>query len=331
MDRTTSGAPLRIGVLGCADIAWRNTLPAVLRVPEVRLTAIASRDAAKARTFTDRFGGAPVQGYENLLARDDVDAVYVALPTALHHHWARRALLAGKHAWVEKPLAATAAEAGDLIELARTHQRVLMDNFMFLQHSQHARVAELVAEGRIGEPRSFSSSFGIPPRPDGDVRYSAELGGGALLDVGVYTVRAAQLVLGDELEVVGSVLRMDPDRGVDVAGAALLHDPDGRTAELGFGFEHGYRSMYAVWGSEGRLWLERAFTPPVSHQPVLRIEGRGRYEELSLATDDQFAQQVRTFARAVREGGDRRPYEDTLLRHATLVDSIRAAGRPAAG
>ncbi|MFI6645456.1 Gfo/Idh/MocA family protein [Streptomyces sp. NPDC050504] len=331
MDLTTTNAPLRIGVLGCADIAWRNTLPAVLRVPEVRLTAIASRDLAKARTFTDRFGGAPVEGYENLLARDDVDAVYVALPTALHHQWAARAMLAGKHAWVEKPLAATAAQAGELVRLARTHERVLMDNFMFLHHSQHAAVAKLIAEGRIGEPRSFSSRFGIPPRPADDVRYDADLGGGALLDVGVYTVRAAQLVLGDDLAVAGSVLRMDAERHVDVAGSALLHTPDGRTAELGFGFEHGYRSMYAVWGSEGRLWLERAFTPPVTHQPVLRVERQGHYEEISLSTDDQFAGPVRAFAHVVREGADRRPYEDTLLRHAALIDAIRAVGRPATG
>ncbi|MGW8701875.1 Gfo/Idh/MocA family oxidoreductase [Streptomyces lavenduligriseus] len=327
MNPTTGGTALRIGVLGCADIAWRNTLPAILRVPEVRLTALASRDPAKARTFADRFGGTPVQGYDALLARDDVDAVYVALPTALHHPWARRALLAGKHVWAEKPLAATAEQAEDLVRLARTHDRVLRDGFSFPHHSQHAVVAKLIAEGRIGEPRAFAGAFGIPPRPAGDVRYSAELGGGALLDVGVYPVRAAQLLLGDDLAVAGSVLRMDRARGVDLAGSGLLHTPDGRTASLDFGFDRSYRSRYAVWGSEGRLSLDRAFTPPAAHRPVLRIQRQDHYEELSLAPDDQLAGLVRAFADAVREGGDPRPYEATLLRHAALTDEIRVGAR----
>ncbi|GGW54649.1 oxidoreductase [Streptomyces lucensis JCM 4490] len=331
MHRTADGPALRVGVLGCAGIAWRNTLPAVLRVPEVRLTALASRDPAKARTFADRFGGTPVEGYDRLLTRDDVDAVYVALPTGLHHHWARRALLAGKHVWAEKPLAATAEQAEDLVRLARANGLVLRDNFMFLHHSQHAVVARVIAEGRIGEPRSFSSAFGIPPRPDDDVRLSAELGGGALLDVGVYTVRAAQLLLGDDLTVAGSVLRVDRARGVDLAGSALLHTPDGRTAALAFGFDRAYRSTYAVWGSEGRLSLDRAFTPPATHRPLLRIERQDHHEELSLAPDDQFAQLVRAFAAAVREKRDHRPYEETLLRHAALTDSIREGARLVAG
>ncbi|HSX99356.1 MAG TPA: Gfo/Idh/MocA family oxidoreductase, partial [Streptomyces sp.] len=89
--RTGSAGPgrmLRIGVLGCADIAWRRVLPAIVAEPRTCLAAVASRDAAKARRFTDRFGGQPVEGYERLLSRTDLDAVYVPLPTGLHARWA---------------------------------------------------------------------------------------------------------------------------------------------------------------------------------------------------------------------------------------------------
>ncbi|GHH78966.1 oxidoreductase [Streptomyces sulfonofaciens] len=326
----TTGAPLRIGVLGCADIAWRHTLPAMGRVPEVRLTAVASRDPAKAERFTARFGGAAVQGYEALVDRPDVDAVYVALPTGLHHTWARRALTAGKHVLVEKPLATGLAEAEDLVATAAGHGRWIMDGFMFLHHSQHAAVRRLLDDGAIGEPRLFSSAFGIPPRDPGDVRYRPELGGGALLDVGVYTVRAAQLFLGEELTVAGSVLRRDTGRGIDLGGNALLLSAAGVPAELSFSFQSAYRSTYAIWGSEGRISLQRAYTPPADLRPTLRITRQSGTEERSLPADDQFANLVRAFAHAVRDAAGFAAHGTTLLRHMALVEEIRNRARWAA-
>lgn len=326
-----SSDSLRIGVLGCAAIAGRNVLPAMSRVADVEITALASRDAAKAAEFAGRFGGAPVTGYENLLGRSDVDAVYVAVPTGLHHRWALRALEAGKHVLVEKPLTTTLAEAAELVAEAARSGLWLMDDFMFRHHSQHTAVRELIASGRIGEVRSFTSVFGIPPLDPSDVRYRADLGGGALLDVGVYPLQAALLFLGEELSVAGSVLRVDPDRGVDLEGAALLCTAGGVPAHLGFGFRSSYRSMYEIWGSEGRITLERAFTPPPTLNPTLRVVRQDHTEEITLPTDDQFAQLVRAFARNVRDGAAFAPFGERLLRHAALVDDIRnrAQRRPA--
>ncbi|TYB45401.1 Gfo/Idh/MocA family protein [Actinomadura chibensis] len=318
---------LRIGVLGCAAIAGRKVLPAMARVEDVAITALASRDAAKAAEFAGRFGGAPVTGYANLLDRPDVDAVYVAVPTGLHHRWALRALEAGKHVLVEKPLTATLDEAAELVAEAKRAGLWLMDDFMFRHHSQHTAVRRLVESGRIGEVRSFASAFGIPPLDPSDVRYQAELGGGALLDVGVYPVQAALMFLGEELSVAGSVLRVDHDLGVDLEGAALLHTPGGVPAHLSFGFRSSYRSMYEIWGSEGRIVLERAFTPPPTLNPTLRVVRQDHAEEITLPPDDQFAQLVRAFARAVRDGAVFDPYADRLLRHAALVDDIRSRAR----
>jgi NDP-hexose-3-ketoreductase len=327
MEPPPTGTPLRIGVLGCADIAWRHVLPAIGRVTDVRLVAIASRDQAKAEKFAGRFGGEALEGYARLLARPDVDAVYIALPTGLHHNWARQALDAGKHVLVEKPLTTGLAEAEDLVTTAARRGRWLMDGYMFLHHSQHAAVRKLIADGAIGRPRLFSSSFGIPPREPGDVRYRADLGGGALLDVGVYTIRAAQLFLGEELAVAGSVLHRDPERGIDLGGSALLCSADGVPAELSFGFQSSYRSTYSIWGSEGRISLPRSFTPPNAFQPTLRVERQNGVEEIDLPADDQFANLVRAFARAVGSNADFESYGETLLRHMALVEEIRNRAR----
>jgi dTDP-3,4-didehydro-2,6-dideoxy-alpha-D-glucose 3-reductase len=322
-DAALRGGPLRMGVLGCASIAWRRTIPAMLQTPKIRLIAVASREAGKAARFAGHFGCEALDDYETLLAREDIDAVYIPLPIGLHREWTGRALEAGKHVLVEKPLAATHAEAEEMTGIARRHGRRLLDNFMFLNHSQHEAIGKLVADGVIGQTRVFSSSFGIPPLPAADIRYSPQLAGGALLDVGVYPLRAAQLFLGTDLRVVGSVLRDDPATGVDVGGSALLRTPGGVTAEISFGMEHGYRCTYALWGSKGRISLDRAYTPPATWQPVVRVEQQDRVEELTLPTDHQFLNRLEAFADGVLGDADFTPMTDAMLSHAALVDEVR--------
>ncbi|MEV6846615.1 Gfo/Idh/MocA family oxidoreductase [Actinoplanes sp. NPDC051411] len=314
--------PVRFGILGCADIAWRRTLPAMAADPGIEVAAIASRNPAKAKRFTERFGGVPVDGYAGLLERDDVEAVYVPLPAALHAEWVERALLAGRHVLAEKPLTTEPVAAERLFELARARQLVLLENMMFVHHPQHDRVAGLVAAGAIGELRSMSSAFTIPPKPPGDIRYQAGVGGGALVDIGVYPVRAALRFLGPAVHVAGAVVRADRAREVVLGGSVLLADPAGVTAQLCFGMEHSYRTSYELNGSTGRLMLDRVFTPPSTHQPVIRVERQDHREEIVLAPADQFALIVRRFAAAVAEGDDLPQLRDASLRQAALLDEI---------
>jgi predicted dehydrogenase len=318
---------LRFGVLGTAGIARRRMLPALLAATSVEPVAVASRALGSAEPVAAEFGLAPVEGYQALLDRDDIDAVYIPLPTGLHAEWIEAALAAGKHVLCEKALVPELATAEKLVARARTAGLLLMESFMFLHHSQHAAVRAMIADGVIGEPTVFSGAFGISPRPEGDVRYAAELGGGALLDVGVYPIRATQLFLGSDLTVVGSVLRQDPRHGVDVAGSALLSTSDGVTAELSFGFEHGYHSMYALWGSRGRLSLERPFTPPDDFAPVVRIQDENGVREVSLPADHQFVNIAEAFARTVLDGGDFAAHGDDILRQAALVTAVRNVAR----
>lgn len=319
----TASQAVRIGVLGCADVAQRRTLPSLRDVPGLTLTAMASRSPERAREFAERFGGVPLDSYEALLESDDVDAVYVPLPPALHEEWVGKALRAGKHVLVEKPFATDAEQASRMLALAAECGRVLMENLMFLHHGQHERVCQMVAHGAIGEPRHFEGVFGFPPLCGDDYRYDPVLGGGALLDAGIYPLRAATLQLGQELEPEGAVLVRDPQSGVDVSGHALLHTPSGHIAQVSFGFEFAYRCVYSLWGSEGRIVLDRAYTPPWWHQPTIRIERDDRVEEIRLPAQDQFASSLRAFAGAVL--GSARPHDEPedVLRQARLIERIR--------
>ncbi|MGM1065142.1 Gfo/Idh/MocA family protein [Saccharothrix sp. Mg75] len=334
--RTVGGQPVgglvRVGVVGAASTAWRRMLPAFTAAPGVVVTAIASRDRSRAESFARRFGGEAVEGYAALVERDDVDAVYVPLPNALHREWAGAALAAGKHVLAEKPLTTSAADTADLLRLAGERGLVLRENFTFLHHPVHEAVRGLRDAGRLGELRGFTGSFGFPPPPDDDVRNRPELGGGALLDAGVYPLRMAQVLLGDDIEPVGAVLRVDPGTGVDVSGSALLTSAEGVVVTAEFGFRHSYTCRYQLWGSTGRLSLDRAFTPPATHRPVLRIEEQDHVEEVSLPAADQFARAAVAFADAVRaaRGGavpEPRAASAGTRRTAELVDAVRAVAR----
>ncbi|MFC4907535.1 Gfo/Idh/MocA family protein [Actinomadura gamaensis] len=296
------GRPVRFGVLGCADFARRRMLPVLVAADGVRVVAVASRDRARAAEFAGRFGCAAVLGYDSLLASAEIDAVYVPLPAMLHAGWIEQALLAGKHVLAEKPMTGDHATTERLLRLARTRGLVLRENVGFPFHAQHTVLPKLLADGTIGELRDFAAAFTVPPLPSTDIRNRPDVGGGALLDIGVYPIRAALHYLGPDLEVTGAVLRTDARTGAVAAGRVLVHTPQGVTADLHFGMAHSYRTTCEFSGSQGRLSIDRAFTPPPAFRPVVRVERQDHSEEITLRADDQFANLVGSFVRAVRTG-----------------------------
>lgn len=331
MTESGSARALRMGVLGCADIAIRRLLPVMATCEGAEIVAIASRTREKAERVAAQFGCAPVTGYRALLERDDIDAVYIPLPPQLHYEWVVQALEAGKHVLAEKPLCTNYADTVALMELARERRLVLAENFMFLHHSQHRAVRAMVDEGTVGRLEVFSSAFGVPPLNPASFRYQPDLGGGALLDVGVYPLRAAQLYLPDGLEVLAATLRMDEATGVDVAGTALLAGPDGLSVQIAFGFEHSYRCTYALWGSTGRISVDRAFTPPDQLKPPVRVERQDRVTELAMPADHQVHNALQAFVEQVRFGLPGPVEEEATLRQARLLESVRKTARVTAG
>jgi dTDP-3,4-didehydro-2,6-dideoxy-alpha-D-glucose 3-reductase len=131
------------------------------------------------------------------------------------------------------------------------------------------------------------------------------------------------LLLGTDLDVAGATLRVDPARGVDLSGAAVLTTPTGIVAHVTFGMEHAYRAEYEVYGSLGRIRLERAFTPPADHAPTLHVQTAGGVAMRVLAPDDQFRRAVRAFAGAVRDGVDSGLQGSAILAQADLVQQVR--------
>lgn len=316
---------VRLGVLGCADIAWRRLLPAVAAAPSVTVAAVASRDPDKARRFAERFHCTPVTGYGPLLERDDLDAVYIPLPVGARRPWVEAALSRNLHVLSEKPLTTDGESAAYLVGEARRRGLTLMENFAFRHHSQHLAVARLVREGAIGAVCSLMCEFGVPERADDDIRYDPGLGGGALFDVGVYPLGIAHTMLGDDLRVAGAVLGFG--RGVDLSGGVLLEAPGGVTARLGFGLGTAYRNTYTLWGERGTITVDRAFTPPEDFAPVVTLEDASGKRPVDLKPDHQFLNLLEAFAAGVR--GTVPVPTEPVLALASLVDRVRAAALPA--
>lgn len=316
---------IRIGVMGCANIAVRSVIPAIVSKSGLELIAVASRDMDKAHRTADIFGCDAVEGYQNLLERKDIDAVYMPLPTGLHDEWVIKCLEAGKHVLAEKSLACNLVEAGKMVDKAAASNLLLMEDFMFRYHSQHQFVRTLLDSGEIGEIRLFRSCFGFPPLAEDNFRYDKALGGGALLDAGGYPVSASQYFLGKGLSVKAANLHYDKEKGVDVYGSAYLSSPSGVVSEIAFGFDNFYQCNYEFWGSKGKIFVERAFTPPPGFKPRIVLEKQDHRHEFQAKPDNHFANILAEFNRAIVEE-DHATHLDEVLDQARILDEIRKKG-----
>lgn len=318
---------MKWGVLGAANIALRSVMPAIQAIKENRLVAVASRSQASADAAAAPFGIDAVNGYEALLERSDIDAVYIPLPNSLHYEWVTKALQAGKHVLVEKSAFVNLEEAESAVALAREKGLAIVENFQFQHHSQHRTVKQLLAEGAIGAVRSIRASFGFPPfGGDANIRYKKELGGGALLDSGAYTLKATSFLFGNGFEVKAAQLTNHETYGVDwFGGAFLVDEKSGLFSEVAWGFENYYQCNYEIWGSSGKITATRAYTAKADFQPSVLLEQAGGSQELKLEADDHFHNMLLHFNRITTEGNTEDELENILVQ-ARLIDGVQRLG-----
>lgn len=312
-----------IGVLGCAAIADRSFIPAIKALPEqFRLIAVSSRDPRKASDYAERHGCEGITGYEKLLERDDINALYIPLPTGLHREWIIRALEAGKHVYAEKAFAMTHQDAAMMVERANRQGLALMEGYMFQYHAQQQFVKQLLADGMIGDLRHFEAVFGFPLLPPGNFRYDMEIGGGVLTDAAGYPVRAAFFWLGDNLRLTGASLFRDQNTGTEMYGSAYLSGPGGVGASVAFGFGSFYQCRVTFWGSTGKLSMMRAFTPRPDDQPLVILENGDGTTSLNAPADNHFVGALTAFYNAIHGEGRERFYTE-ILQQSEAIDTIR--------
>lgn len=320
---------MRIGILGTADIAFRRFLPALKKCPGMEYAGVASRTIEQTAHFTDVYGGKGYSSYEALLEDEDIDAVYVPLPPALHYEWGKKILLAGKHLFMEKPFTTSLTKTEELLCLAKEKKLAVHENYMFLYHSQLAKVKELIADGALGEIRLYRMAFGFPKRAGGDFRYNKALGGGALLDCGGYPVRLALEFLGESANVTQARLIQPAGYEVDLFGNAVLENNDGLCAQVSFGMDNAYQCQMEVWGSKATLTASRIFTAGPDFSPQIILRTSSNEMKIQLDPDDSFLHSIQRFQSYVASsvyGG-----AADIFRQADTVVTIQKEGDTYAG
>ena len=330
---------IRIGVLCPSEIAFRRFIPALKKTKEFCYEGVSCATHAewnggddpslvyaefeKAKRFEDTYGGRLYEGYESMLCDENVDAVYIPLPPALHFKWAKSALEHGKHIFVEKPFTTNLANTMELIELAKTKHLAVHENYMFVYHSQIFFLLEKLREKVIGNIRLIRLAFGFPFRGASDFRYDKALGGGALLDCGGYTVKLSSVLLGDTARVTSSKLNFCDEFDVDVFGTATIVNSEGVTAQLSFGMDNDYKCDIEVWGSEGTLIANRVFTPPSDLSPVIKLHTKNGDKNFDLLPDDSFYNSIQRFYECVTNKNSAEDNMREILFQAKLVNELQ--------
>jgi predicted dehydrogenase len=315
--------PVRWGILSTARIN-QALLGGLAAAENAELLAVASRDGERARAYAAQHGIPRAYGsYDELLADPDVEAVYVPLPNMLHVPWSVRALEAGKHVLCEKPMAPRVADVERAFDVAERAGRLLMEAFMWRYHDQTERLAALVCDGAVGPVRIVRAAFAHTLGEDaGDVRWSAELEGGALMDVGCYCVSGMRLLLGEPERVSAeSVTNAD---GVDGRTAGVLRFRGGVLGLLECAFDTAPHFVLEVIGLDATLILAdpwHGFAPS-----LVRIAPDGTREDIPVETTNPYAREVEDFSRAVRGGAPPRlGREDAVAQARTIEALYRAA------
>jgi NDP-hexose-3-ketoreductase len=315
---------IRVGIAGCGSHALNRIVPLFACNPQMELKAAWSRNPATQARLRGQGVDAVYGELERFLAAD-IDVVYVASPTGCHFEHACAALRAGRHAWVEKPLATNLAHTRELAALAEREGLMLAEGFMFTWHPQAAAVQQVLARGTLGTPRLVTLTFCFPHLAPTNFRYDPALGGGAWLDHGCYLVKALDWYFPGEWELLGGCLEHD-GRAVDVRGAAQLRrSADGMIADLNWGFGHGYVNEMQVIGTEGRLLVESAFTKPPTRSCNLVVEdGKGERTRVDIPADNAFARMFEGYARQLSDPASWPGLRQGILDHAGRFFGLHA-------
>jgi predicted dehydrogenase len=334
---------IRIGIICPSEIALRRFLPALNKASEKFIfagIAIASPEEwfGDLTNVSDEqieqqqdkealiFESKVFKSYETIIKSDEIDAIYIPLPPALHYKWAKLALENGKHVFMEKPFTCSMTDTVELINIASKNQLALHENYMFIFHDQLQALQDVINSGEIGDIRHYRISFGFPRRTANDFRYNKKLGGGALLDAGGYTIKYATYLLGNSAHLSAANVNYLPEYEVEMFGSATVVNATGQVAQLAFGMDNDYKCEIEIWGSQGSLITSRILTAPAGFIPTYTIKKNQDIETRNLPSDDAFMKSILYFNNCI-ENADLREYNYTILhKQESMLEEFKKLG-----
>ncbi len=334
-------AKIRLGVICPAEIAYRRFMPALQSSENFEYIGVGhvgqsevegdkgvkdkvvSDASSKAYQFCETYGGKVFSSYKDVVTSDELDAIYIPLPPALHYKWAKIALENGKHVFLEKPFTTELADTERLISLAASNNLALHENYMFKFHKQISEINAMVNNGVIGDVRLYRIAFGFPKRAEGDFRYNKQLGGGALLDCGGYTLKLANMLLGGTAEVKTGRLNVPAGYTVDLYGNATLENDSGVVAQVAFGMDNSYKCELEIWGSKGIIRTNRILTAPAGFVPSAEVIIGDERSVVELSADDSFKKSIECFYKCITDELARTANYADIKKQAQLLEAVR--------
>ena len=339
---TTNTDPLArklgVAVVGLGHLAIDQILPGTLTSKHVRVTALVSGDAAKARVIAGQYG-VPEQnlydyaGFDRLRDNPAVDFVYVVLPNNMHAEYTERAARAGKHVLCEKPMATSVADAERMVQACRDAGRLLMIAYRMQYNPYHRTLIALARGGEYGPIRAIYAENGQNDLPDGQWRQVLrQAGGGSLPDVGLYCLNAARYVTGEEPVEISAQMTQPKDdprfREIEDLATFTLRFPSGVLATCMSGYSHHENRQLRVLSAGGYFDLDPAFSYGGLQMRIGRKAGPAyALEQRRFTEHNQFATEMDHFAECIR--ANRRPHTpgEEGLQDQRLMAAIYEAAR----
>ena len=308
------------GILSTGNIN-RKVIPGAHASPKVDLVAVASRDQARAHEYARTWEIPRAFGsYEALLADQQIEAVYISLPNSMHCEWSIKALEAGKHVLCEKPLSRNTSDVEAAFDAADRAGRLLSEAFMYRHNPQTKRAKQLVEEGAIGELRLIRSAFSYSLYDENNIRLQTALDGGALMDVGCYTVSGSRLFGGEPEKVYGEA-RFGPS-GTDWVFGGMLRFPGNVVALFDCGTAMTERDELEAIGSEGSLFLDDPWHCIV---PGIELRREGKVERIEVERFDSYRLELENLSDAIRGEGTQLLGRDDAIGQARVLEALRAS------
>ncbi len=321
----TNKEPLKIGIIGAARVAVYAMVAPAAANARTEVVGVAARDPTRAQEFATAHGIAKAYAsYDALIGDPEIDLVYVATPPTLHKAVAIKALRAGKHVLVEKPFAADAREAAEIIAAVEPGRRVF-EGFHFRHHALWHRIVQLLRGDELGSIKYIEAAFYVPiPKSADEFRWNPMLGGGALMDLGCYPLQWARVVAGEEPRVASARMRMVD--GVNAETEAELRFPSGAIAKVSCGMDgEGFKAFLNVEGTSGSLRVVNPLVPQMGH--LFEVTTNGTTSKEKFDGPATFDTQLAAIVATLRDGAAFPLADDDPVKSMSAIDGVKAAAR----
>lgn len=318
---------IKWGVLSTANIGVKHVIPAMQKGKFTEIAAIASRDIERAEEFAGKLGISKAFGsYDELLADDEIDAIYNPLPNDLHIPWTIKAVEAGKHVLCEKPIGLNVKEAERLLAFSKKYPHVkVMEAFMYRFHPQWDIVKSWISVGMIGEIHSIQSAFTYHNINSDDYRNNPEMGGGGLLDIGCYCISSARYIFEAEPEEVLASVEIDPEFGIDRHVSALMKFPKG-TASFFCSTQSSTIQNMTIYGSDGLIQFEIPFNP-LEKEVSVSLMKDGKVIEEKRVQANHYTLQGDAFSESIIEDGPVPTSLEDAVANMKVIEEIMKQGK----